>query len=136
MKTKSFNTPLSGEVEADETFIGGKEKNKHANCRLKAGRGTVGKTAVMGLLARHGEIRTAIVPSTRRHILQNQIRENIAPGSTVYTDALASYAGLDAKYIHQVIDHAESYARGQVHTKGSRTSGACSSGAFMVCIIR
>ncbi len=63
-------TPLSGEVEVDETFIGGKERFKHANKRLHQGRGAIGKAAVMGLLERHGEIRAKHVKTIKTHELQ------------------------------------------------------------------
>lgn len=118
MSTESFNAPLSGEVEADETYVGGKEKNKHASRKLRLGTGPVGKAAVMGLLERHGEVRAKHVPNNRKRTVQKAVQENVTPGSTVYTDALASYTGLEAAYIHEVIDHAESYVRGQVHTNG------------------
>lgn len=118
MKAESFNAPLSGEVEADETFVGGKERNKHASRRLHRGTGPMGKAAVMGLLQRHGEVRVKHVPNNRRSTVQTEIQRHVAPGSTVYTDALASYNGLEAAYIHEVIDHAEAYVRGQVHTNG------------------
>lgn len=118
MKTESFNAPLSGEVEADETYVGGKEKNKHASRKLHRGTGPVGKAAVMGLLQRHGEVRAKTIPNNRRRTVQKEVQQNVAPGSTVYTDALASYTGLEAAYIHEVIDHAEAYVRDQVHTNG------------------
>src|SRR5450759_2835229 len=106
MDTDSFDSPLSGEVEADETFIGGKDQNKHALLRRPLGRGSLsGKVAVMGLLERHGEVRARVVATRHKPVLQAEIRRNVAPGSTVYTDQLLSYKGLDADYVHEVINH-------------------------------
>ena len=107
---------LSGIVESDESFIGGKEKNKHANKKLRRGRGTVGKLIVQGLLERGGEARTRVVPNQKRRTLQAEMREHVEPGSKVFTDALKSYEGLDDAYIHKAIDHAKCYAEGEVHT--------------------
>ncbi len=128
--------PMTGHVEADETFIGGKARNMHQDRRQRVfkGReaGAVGKTAVMGLLQRHGAdghsvVRAMVVPNTRRRNLQQQLRQHVRmDGETVlYTDALKSYEPVNPKgwrpsdlYIHQVIDHAEKYVDGQVHTNG------------------
>ena len=112
---------LSGHVEADETFISGKARNMHKSKRAEktTGRGSSAKVAVMGLLERHGEVRTKIVPDTRSRTLQVEVRENVKPGSKVHTDALQSYRGLNAEYIHNVVDHAERYVDGHVHTNGS-----------------
>ncbi len=118
MKTKSFAGPLSGHVEVDESFVGGKAKFQHERKRSHRGRGPVGKAAVMALLERHGEIRAMPVPTIRRGTLQKQVRQHVKPGSTVYSDALPSYRGLEADYIHEVIDHSEAYVRGLVHTNG------------------
>ena len=111
---------LSGEVEADETYIGGKARNMHKSKREQkiTGRGSSGKVAVMGLLERHGKIRTKVVPDTKSGTLHVEIRENVAPGSEVHTDALRSYRGLDPEYVHKVVDHAEKYVDGHVHTNG------------------
>ena len=79
----------------------------------------------MGLLERHGEVRTKVVPDTKKNTLHIEVRENVEPGSELYTDALKSYEGLDLEYIHQVIDHAEKYAEGRSTPTGSKTSGAC-----------
>ncbi len=119
MQQGSFEK-LSGEVEADETFIGGKSKNMHKDKRKEkiTGSGASGKVAVMGLLERHGEVRTKVVPDTKTKTLQVEIREQVEPGSEVYTDALRSYRGLDPEYVHRFIDHAERYAEGKVHTNG------------------
>ena len=125
MQAKSFNK-LGGEIEIDETYIGGKARNMHKSKRARLGmargRTYVGKVAVMGLLQRHAEkgesrIRLETVAEMGPHI-RGRVREHVESGSTVYTDALTSYKGLDADYVHNVIDHAECYAEGQVHTNG------------------
>ncbi len=119
MQTGTFEK-LSGQVEADETYIGGKARNMHKSKREQKiqGRGASGKVAVMGLLERHGEVRTRVVPDTKSRTLQVEVRENVEPGSEVHTDALASYRGLDPEYVHNVVDHAEWYVDGHVHTNG------------------
>jgi transposase-like protein len=109
---------MSGGVEADETFIGGKARNMHAWKRAKKvrGRGPEGKAIVFGLLDREtGEVRTTVVRNRRKSALQGEIRANVTPGCELYTDALKSYDGLD-EYAHKVIDHAEAYVDGKVHT--------------------
>ena len=118
--------PMSGgPVEVDESFFGGKARFMHQDKREKVitGRGGVGKAAIMGLLDRHGPdghsvVRTEAVPNTRRKSLSPKVREHVAPGLEVFTDALKSYADLSADYIHEFIDHAETYVRGRVHTNG------------------
>jgi transposase-like protein len=126
MKTGTF-LKLSGRVEADETFIGGAARFMHkdkkaARAKGKLG-GLIGKTAVMGLLERHGPdkastVRAFVVPTTRKGTLGPKVRENVAPGSEIITDALRSYDSLQDAYTHKVIDHAEEYVRGHVHTNG------------------
>jgi transposase-like protein len=111
---------MAGEIEADETYIGGKARYMHKDKRARkiTGTGGMGKVAVMGLLERHGEVRLKVMPNVRKSGLQAEVRANVEAGSNLYTDALLSYEGLDAEYVHQVIDHAEAYARGNVHTNG------------------
>jgi transposase-like protein len=118
MQTKTFSKPLNGEIESDESFIGGKARNMHPGKRKAKGRGTVGKAIVHGLLERGGEARCAVVPSQRRQVLQSMVRQHVQKGSAVYTDALASYEGLDAEFVHKAIDHAKCYVEGRVHTNG------------------
>ena len=111
---------LAGEVEVDETFIGGLARNMHANKRNKVSKtGFIGKVAVMGLLERHGgEIRTVIVGDTTRVTMQPKVRQYVEEGSNVFSDAHAAYTGLDDAYVHAVINHAETYVRGNIHTNG------------------
>jgi len=111
---------LSGEVEADETFIGGKARNMHVAQRKRriTGTGTKDKTAVMGILERGGKVRTVVVPNRRRSALQGEIRKHVEAGAALYTDALLSYNGLEGDYAHQVVDHAVQYVDGRVHTNG------------------
>jgi len=116
---------FAGEVEADETFIGGKARNMHAIKRAQKITGTGGKdkSAVMGLLERHGpdghsRVRVKHVANRKRKTLSSEVRAHVAAGSHLYTDALASYNDLSAEFAHEVIDHAESYVRGSVHTNG------------------
>jgi len=136
MQTQSFLRPLSGHVEADETFIGGRARYMHKDrrARMVRGRGAMstGKIAVFGLLDRHGhdgtsQVRTVVVENVRRRQLQQHIRQNVTMDgeTTVYSDALKSYEPKNPKgwrpsdlYVHKVIDHAEAYAKGNVHTNG------------------
>ncbi|HKZ76889.1 MAG TPA: IS1595 family transposase [Pyrinomonadaceae bacterium] len=120
MQAGSFAKQLSGHVEVDETFIGGKARNMHRSIRSRRIKGTggSGKVAVMGLLERHGEVRTMVVPNVRRKSLDTQVRQHIESGSFVYSDALPSYNALKSEYVHNVINHAEKYVDGIVHTNG------------------
>jgi len=118
---------LGGDVEVDETFIGGKARNMHKGKRARLGvsqgRSMAGKVAVMGLLDRHGkdgisQIRLSVLTGRKKGHLQPEVREHVEAGSTVHTDANFSYKGLGADYTHNVIDHAEAYVKGEVHTNG------------------
>jgi len=111
---------LSGHVEADETFIGGKARNMHLSKRQRRITGTGGKDkmAVMGMLERDGEVRTVVVGSRRKRVLQEEVKKHVEAGAALYTDALLSYDGLASDYAHQVIDHAVKYVDGNVHTNG------------------
>jgi len=120
MQTGTFEK-LSGHVEVDETYIGGKARNMHFAKRQSkiVGRGGhSGKVAVMGLLERHGEFRYAILPNVGRPAIEKPIHTTIQPGTQVYTDSFGSYKKLKDQYVHNVIDHAEKYVDGHVHTNG------------------
>lgn len=111
---------LSGEVEADETFIGGKARNMHLVQRKRriTGTGTKDKTAVMGILERGGEVRTMVISNRRKKTLQTEVKKHVEAGAALYTDALLSYEGLATEYAHKVIDHAVAYVDGKIHTNG------------------
>jgi transposase-like protein len=112
------------EVEVDETFIGGKSRFMHKDVRKRRIKdpGPKDKTPIVGFLERGGtdgaKVRAHVAPNVRKSHLQKEVRKHILAGSAVYTDALASYTGLDIDYIHKTIDHAERYVDGRVHTNG------------------
>ena len=110
---------LGGEVEIDETFIGGLSRNMHLDKRAEkiTGTGPKGKAIIAAVLQRGGKFRGTVVENRRKKSLQQLVRENVEPGSNLYTDALKSYEGL-TEYEHEVIDHAKEYVRGNVHTNG------------------
>jgi hypothetical protein len=124
MQTESFEK-MSGEVEVDETFIGGKARNMHASKRAEKihGTGVLDKSAVLGLLERHGpdghsRVRAGTVPDRKRKTLVPIVEQNVEPGSEVMSDAHHAYKSLSEAYVHEFIDHAETYVRGKVHTNG------------------
>jgi transposase-like protein len=119
MQTGTFEK-LDGEIEVDETFIGGKARNMHKDVRAKKITGTGGKdkALVAGMLQRGGELRAVVVADTRRATLQAGVGEHVEQGSAVYSDSLQSYIGLAGEYDHKVVDHAEKYVDGQVHVNG------------------
>lgn len=119
MQTGTFEK-VAGTFEADESFIGGLARNMHKGKKAKiTGTGGAGKAIVMGILDRErGIVHLKHVADTRTHTLQREIREHAEAGSEVFTDALASYTGLDREYVHGFVDHAESYVNGRIHTNG------------------
>ena len=111
---------LTGQVEVDETFIGGKARNMHASKRKQKihGRGPADKVAVLGMIERGGRVHAEIVPNRKRSTLQPAVKRHVKVGASLFSDELKSYKGLDALYRHKVINHAIKYVRGNVHTNG------------------
>ncbi len=121
--TKSFNAPLSGEVAVDETAIGGREKNKHASKRKHQGRGAVGKTFVMGIVQKDGEVRAGVVKSVDGRTLRGVVRTHVAPGSVLVTDEAGAYTRLKDEYDHKTVNH----TLGQYVTDDGHTTNAVES---------
>jgi len=132
---------LTGECEADETFIGQKARNMHANVRARKITGTGGKdkTMVMGILERGkdgkpSQIRTKVVANRRKKALQAEVREHVQAGAALYTDALKSYESLD-EFQHEVVDHAVEYVREKVHTNGCENFWSLTSECSTVSVL-
>jgi transposase-like protein/ribosomal protein L37AE/L43A len=107
---------LDGIVEVDETYVGGKESNKHKSKR-KVKAGTGGKTMVFGAVERDGKVITKVIPDTTAESLTNAVEENIQEGAIMVSDENAGYNGLKKKYKHVKVNHsAKEYVRGAAHT--------------------
>lgn len=109
---------LSGEVEVDETFIGGKARNMHKHKRDAkiTGRGPTDKEIVFGMVERGGKVRASHVSSRSGEELQGHIRQCVEAGAAIFSDELASYMGLGDDYRHDIINHAVEYVNGNTHT--------------------
>jgi transposase-like protein len=128
MKSRMYgDSKLGGEggggpVEVDETFVGGKLINMHKDKKVRYERrgGNHGKTVVMGLLDRElRQVRAKVVPNVKRDTLQNEILNEVAHGSKVYTDEYVGYDNLAQQaFVHDVVNKVEGYVRGQVHVNG------------------
>jgi len=115
-ETKSFQAPLDGDVEVDETYVGGKAKNMHAKDR-KTGNQYRNKATVIGVLQRDGELRAEHLPSSTKTNIQNTVRENVSTEARLITDRAQQYKSLSGEYNHQSVNHTiGEYVRGDVHT--------------------
>lgn len=114
----SIDRKLMGEVEADETYIGGEARNMHQDKRVKMLRteGSFRKSVVIGMLERKGEVRTAVLNRASGELIERAVREHVVPGSTLYSDQANAYVKVGKDYAHKVINHAEEYVRDNVHT--------------------
>jgi transposase-like protein len=125
-----------GTFEVDETFVGGLEKNKHKSKKQNAGRGSVGKTIVFGVLQRgngtkdatgrrlrseeriYSQVQATVIRDTSHITLQTEIAARVKAGSEVFSDSHRGYNGLADSYIHAFVDHAVEYAEGRITTNG------------------
>jgi hypothetical protein len=118
------------EIEADETFVGGKAEFQHKSrkIRIQAARATIrnedaggktGKAAVMGILDREArQVRARVIPNVRREVLQAEILKHVSPGSAIFTDQAGGYQYMPKEFLHEFVDHEIAYVRGRVHTNG------------------
>ena len=115
---ESDNSPFAGPLEIDETYMGGRERNKHKGKKLKAGRGTVGKTAIVGAKDRKtNKVRAKVTEKTDARTLQKFVADNAAVGAKVYTDDAAAYKGMP--FDHASVRHSVGeYVDGMAHTNG------------------
>jgi transposase-like protein len=117
LQNQSFEK-LSGHVEADETYIGGKARNMHIDKQKKVlkAEGSFRKAVVMGMLERNGKVRAKVIECASAKLLTREVRQSVEAGSTLYTDQCPGYTALSLDYAHKVINHSEAYVRGTVHT--------------------
>lgn len=119
LKEKSFDAPLAGTIELDETYVGGKEKNKHKSKRTEGtqGRSTKVKTPVFGMVERNGRIVAMSVKATDAKTLEPIITEHVTLGSKIMTDEWTAYVRLHRLYDHQIVRHGQGeYVSGDAHT--------------------
>lgn len=120
-RTKSFNAPLSGVVEVDETFVGGKISNKHKSVRRQRaalGKMGGGKTIVAGAVSRNGDLIARVVANVEGATLKGFVRTHVSPDATMLvTDNWIGYKGLRAEYSHKTVNHSVGqYVKGDAHT--------------------
>ncbi len=113
---------LGGEVEVDETYIGGKARNMHMDRKRRAQIGPnnrkAGKVIVLGMLERGKTVRAAVVPDRTKPVMQEHVRAHVEQGSQIHSDEFASSWRMDDEYQHNVVNHMETYVKDNVHTNG------------------
>jgi len=118
VRTKSFEKKLKGTVEADETFVGGEEKNKHFDKQLKHGRGATGKIPIFGIAQRGGIVAAQTVERVNKKTLDSILKSQVSPDATIMTDDWSGYEDLNIDFLHHYsVNHSKKeYVRGRVHT--------------------
>jgi transposase-like protein len=119
IRTKSFNAPVTAIVECDETYIGGKNKNRHANKKVKdaQGRSLKDKTPVFGMVVRDGKVLATVVRDTKAQTIEAIITQHVDKGATMMTDEYGAYSKLHLRYSHSIVRHSEGeYVNGLAHT--------------------
>lgn len=116
----SIDRKLMGDVEVDETYIGAEARNMHHDKRMKMLRaeGRFRKAIVIGMLERNGEVRTAMLSRASGKLIEAAVKEHIVPGSNLYSDEAHAYVKVGREYAHKIINHAETYVNGDIHTNG------------------
>lgn len=120
MSSGKYEGLLKGIVEIDETYVGGKEKNKHNSKKLHEGRGAVGKTPVVGIVERGGRVRSFVTGDTSKLTLQGLVGACVERGAVVNTDEFSGYGDLGERgYVHNRVNHsAKLYVDGKAYTNG------------------
>lgn len=112
---------LGGEVEVDETFIGGKARNMHKARKRRVqmeGRNIGGKTVVLGMLERGKRVRATVIPDRTNASIQPMVRSNVNLGSQIFSDEHGRHWRMDREYFHNIVNHLEAYVEGNIHTNG------------------
>ncbi len=121
MQDEEHGGKLAGEVEVDETLIGGKARNMHKDRKIKVqmdGRNTGGKTTVIGILERGtGKVRTKVASDRKKNTLQPFVKANVETGTQIHSDEYGDQWRMD-EYTHTLVNHLQTYVDGNVHTNG------------------